>query len=404
MAVSRIQTGLSIDEWAQIIGISPWDINQFRYPGTKSAQCQDVIFQYAWQRDHLSREEIGQAIANAERMVADELLYWPAPHYEVDEPIMYPRPHQRELFGYAGTSRGEWKTFNSRWHKFIKGGVLNRTLIGAISGDALVPSDRDGDGINETFTATITDSSISTITDWSEITLYFQSADRHGEPIDETWRIRPIQVSVSGNTATITGSYPTLAKPTPQWGVNAAELDAKVSANYVSAVDCYHTFTDTTSTAPQNYQGVAMWKTIPGCTSGCEFAINPLCLGDSFNEQGQILADFGNPCTWPFQDREPDRLSVNYVSGMPLVNGRMERNMAQIVAILATALLANDKCGCDRTNRIIAKYRQPVLKFQDKSADAQSFAESANTFPMNYGGQWAYDRIRQARHIEAVGI
>ena len=404
MAVSRTPTLLSIDEWAQIIGVSPWDINQFRYPGTKSAQCQDVIFQYAWQKDHLSREEIGQAIADAEKMIADELLYWPAPHYELGEPVMYPRPYQSDLFGFAGTPRGEWKTVSSHWHKFIRGGVLNRTLIGAISGGNLVISDLDGDGVNETFVATITDASIGTITDWSEITLYFQASDRHGEPIDETWRIRPIQVLVSGNTATIRGHYTTLVKPTPQWGVSVGELDAKSAANYVTAVDCYHTFTDTTSTAPQNYQGVAMWKTIPGCTDGCEFAINPLCLGDSFSEQGQILPDFGNPCNWPFPDREPDRLSINYVSGVPLVNGRMDRNMAQIVAILATALLANEKCGCERTNRIIAKYRAPVLKFQDTSANAQSFMESTNTFPMNYGGQWAYDRIRQARHIEAVGI
>lgn len=405
MAVARTYTHLSIDEWAAILQISPWDINQFQYPGTKSAQCKDVIYQYGWQKDHLSREEIAQAIADAERMIADELLYWPAPHYEVGETVIYPRPHQRELFGYAGTPRGEWKSASAHWHRILSGGVLNRTFIGTISGAALDPLDEDNDSIRETFTATITDAAIGSITDANELALYFREDDRHGETLDETWRVRPVRVTISGNTATFRGHRSILANPTSEYAVDTQPNDAKDSANYVTHIECWRTFTDTTATEALPYQGVAKWAVIPGCTSeGCQFAIRQLCISDQNYSQGQFSADLGNACDWPFPDREADKLVINYVSGVPLVNGRMDHFFAEIVAKLSVSLLANEKCGCDRTNRILDKLRAPVLKFQDKSADATSFAESENNFPMTFGGQWAWARIKQNRHVEVIGI
>lgn len=405
MARCSTFTGLSIDEWAAMLGISPWDINGFSYPGNKSAQCRDSFNQFSWQSDHLAREEVGQAIADAERMIADELLYWPAPHYEVAEVVPYVRPHQRQLFGFAGTPRGEWKSAQARWHKIISGGVLNRTQIGTIAGADLAKFDRDGDGVFETFTATITDAAIGTISDPYELALYFLSADRHGgDPLDESWRIRPVKVAITGNTAVFTGHRTLLAKPSPEYAVSPTANDAADNANYVTSIECWRTFTDTTATAALPYQGVAEWKTIPGCTDGCTFAIKEMCINEQLYEQGQFYADFGNACTWPFPDREPDRLAVNYVSGMPLINGRMDRFYAEMVAYLSVSLLANEKCGCERTNRVLSKYRQPVLKFQDKSADAESYAESSNAFPMTYGGQWAFSRCNSLRNIEAIGI
>lgn len=404
MAVSRTYSHLTIDEWAAVLQISPWEINQFKYPGSKTAQCSDVIYQYGWQKDHLSREEISQAIANAEQMIADELMYWPAPHYVLGETVIYTRPYQRQLSGYAGTPRGEWKSASARWHNIISGGVLNRTQIGTITGGNLGKLDEDGDGVFETFTATITDPAIGTITDPNELALYFISVNRHGEVLDETWRIRPVKVTIAGNTATFRGHRTLLANPAPEYAVDATANDAKVDANYVTSVECWRTFTDTTATAALPYQGVAEWKTIPGCTNGCTFAINPLCINEQNYAQGEFYADFGNTCDWPFPNREADRLSISYVSGVPLVNGRMAKYYAEIVAYLSVSLLASEKCGCDRTNRILDKLRAPVLKFQDKSADATSYAESANAFPMTYGAQWAWARVNANRHIEAVSL
>lgn len=404
MTVSERYTLLPLDSWAAILGISPWEFAGFTYPAPKSAQCKSVFQKFQWQSDHLSTSEVADAIADAEAMLAAELMYHVAPTYTQDEPVPYPRNYNRQVFGFAGDIRGDWKSVGLKNHKVISGGVLNRTAIATIGGADLTATDLDGDGVKETFTAVITNAAIGALTDPYELALYFAASNRHGEPLDETWRIRPLNISITGNTATITGHRTLLANPTIQYAVNAAPLDATLDANYVSSVECYSTFTDTTATDALPYQGVAMWKNNPDCSEGCTFSITPICLGQHQNEQGQVFASFGEPCSWPFPTREPDRLQVNYLSGVPLVNGKMDKLFAQMVAYLSVSLLANEACGCQRTNRILARLRQPTLKFQDNTADAQSFEESTNAFPQTYGGQFAWKRVQALRHIEIVSI
>lgn len=406
MARASIYTHLPLDTFAKILGISPWEFNQMAYPAPKSAQCKDVFFQYQWQKDHLGREEVAQAIADAEQMIADELLYWPAPHYFLDEVVPYPRPHQRDLFGFAGTPRGEWKTVQLRWHRVVSGGVLNRTLIGTILAAAITKLDLDADGVFETFTATLTDPAIGSIADPNELALYFDPADRHGEDVGETWRLRPVSVSIVGNTATFTGHRTLLVNPEPEFGVTVAELDAQVDANYVTQLVCYRVFTDTTATAALPYQGIAAWKDIPGCSSGCTFSIKELCLGEHDNDQGVVFAAFGDTCTWPFPAREPDRLEVNYVAGLALENGQMQPEMARCVTYLAVTLLANQKCGCERTNRIFAHWQDRILTFNDQANQAQGFSKDFNNipFPATRGGLFAWQRVKKWRDIEVVSL
>lgn len=405
MARCSTPTGLPLDTWAAILGLSPFEFNQCTFPARKSAQCTDVIFQFPWQHDHLSLEEIGEAIAAAERMVADELLYWPFPHYIVGEEQSYPRPHQRQYFGYAGTARGELKTITFNWKKIISGGSFNRTSIGTIAAGSITAEDEDGDGIKETFIATITAAAIGTITDANELGLYFTEAFRHGEALDETWRIRPVKVTISGNTATFRGGRELLVNPQKKFAVAAAPFDFTLDATFVNALEVHRVFTDTTFTEAQPYQGVAMWKNDPDCTADCTYEVEPLCLGDTNRQGGQMYASFGEPSVWPFNWREPDKVNVNYVAGLPLENGQINPVMAQIITYLSVSLLANEKCGCDRSNRILAKWRAPILRFQDNNeAGAQAFTRNGTAFPMTMGGQWAWSRIGRMREVESVGI
>lgn len=406
MARASTFTLLPLDSWAKILGISPWEFNQMAYPAAKSAQCKDVFYQFQWQKDHLGREEVAQAIADAEQMIADELLYCPAPKYFVDEVVQYPRPRQRDAYGGAGTPRGEWKTVQLQHHRVISGGVFNRTSIGTILAADIGKLDLDGDSVFETFTATITAAAIGSITDPNELALYFVAADRHGEAIGETWRLRPVTVTISGTTATFTGHRTLLVKPEPEFVVDPSELVATEDSNYVDSLDCYRVFTDTTATAATPYQGVAVWKTIPGCSAGCTFDIKELCLGEHDNEIGTVFASFGQPCTWPFPAREPDRLEVNYVAGLPLVNGQMQPDMARCVTYLAVSLLANEKCGCERTNRIMAHWNQRVTTFEDTGNKATGFSKDFNNipFPATRGGLFAWQRIKKWRDVESVSL
>jgi hypothetical protein len=403
MTVSQIPTLLPLDSWAAILGISPWEFAGFTFPAPKSNQCRSVFRQFQWQQQHLSREEVAQSIADAEQMIADELLYWPAPKYFVDVPVDYPRPARRDLYGYGGTPRGEPKSVQLPWHHVVTGGLFNRTLIGTIAATYITESDKDGDGVNETFTATITDSAIASITDANELGIYFVEDDRHGEDISEAWRVRPVKVTISGNTATFRGHRALLANPSKAYAVAPTDMDATVAANYVTSLDCYRTFTNTASADDQPYQGVAIWNNDPACSQNCTFSISPLCLGQFQNEQGRVTASFGPSCDWPFPTREPDRLQVNYLAGLALENGQMQREMAKCVTYLSTALLAHENCGCEESNRILAYWRARVIKFQDNSASATAYANSSNPFPATNGGVWAWSRVKNWRNVEAVG-
>jgi len=404
MARCSTRTGLPLDTWAAILGISPWEFNQCKYPFPKSAQCKDSIFQFPWQRDHLSREEIGEAIADAEAMLARELLYWPYPKYFVDEVVQYPRPHQRDLWGNRGDIRGEWKTIELGWKKIHSGGVMNRTAIAGVP--AITASDEDGDGVDETFTAVVTDAAIASITDPYELALYFVAANRHGEALGETWRLRPLTITISGNVATFTGHRTLLINPQIEFAANAEPLDPAVAGNFVTALECWRVFTDDTATAAQPYQGVAEWKTDPGCSQNCTFEVKELCLGTAINDQGYIFASFGAPDTWPCCfDRDPDRIVVNYCAGLPLENGQINSEMARMITYLSVSLLANEKCGCDRSNRILERWKRPILRFEDNNdAGAQAFAFNKTPFPMTVGGQYAWSRVKRMRDVEVVSI
>lgn len=406
MARASTVTGLPIDTWGAILGFSPWELNNCKFPLAKSAQCSDVTYQFPWQHDHLSREEIAEAIANAEKMLADELLYWLFPKYFVGEVQQYTRPHQRELFGFAGDPRGNWKTVQLNWKKIVSGGAFNRTVIGTILAAAITFLDEDGDGIFETFQATITDAVIGNITHPYELVLYFPAQFRHGEDIGETWRVRPITVSISGNTATFRGHRTLLVNPQKEFGVSASPFDPALAATYVDELECARIFTDDTATAALPYQGVAEWKTIPGCTTDCTFEVAPLCLGEHNNDQGRVFASFGSPSTWPCCfDREPDRVNVNYVAGLPLVDGEIQDEWARVITYLSVSLLANEKCGCDRSNRILDKWRKPILRFEDNNdAGAQAFAFNKTPLPMTTGGQYAWQRVKRNRDLEVVSI
>lgn len=400
MARAETVTLLSIDEWAQIMGISPWEINQIGagFPVAKTSQCDRVFFEYAWQRDYLSREELRQAIAEAEYLLAEQLGYWPAPKYVFDEHVSYPRPHERAQYGRGATWRGNWKAVQLRWGKFIGGGSFTRTSIGDTVN--LVLSDPDGDGVNELFTCSIA----TTATDPDEIGVYFRAADRLNNAIGEQWRIRPVSVSISGGIATVTGHSALLVQPSLTTGVDPQTLDVAAAATYVEQVSVYRVYRDTTNTDANPAQGVAVWDVPEDCTTpDCQIQVKSVCLQERLSETGQVYASYGAQSGWPYS-WEADRLQVNYLAGERLVNNRMESEHARIVAHLATALLEREKCGCDRSNRIIDHWRRMVGRGDDKRQFTQAEIDSNPFGEPRVGALWAWKRVNSLRLGQGVGI
>lgn len=386
MARASIDTLLPLDTWAKLMGINPWEFNQIGegFPKQNTAQCEHVFFQYSWQQDFLSREEIAKCISMAEDMIAAQLTYYPAPKYFVDEVHAYPRPYNRELYAGGVTNRGQLKSVQVNWHKVLGGGVLARTSIAA--GVAVTLSDSDGDGVDDTFTA----SQATSVTDPNEIALYFTAVDRNNEPIDETWRIRPIRVSISAGTATIVGPSYLLVKPDLTFVTNAVVLNVTDASIYVTTLDMYRVYKDDDTTSAK--QGNAIWELTPCADPPCGVEYSALCLGDRRGEIGfvSIAYDLDSSC----HSRGPDRVSVNYLAGEPLVNGQMNSIMADIVAHLATALLPVDKCGCERSDRIVAYWREVAPGAGEGLRESIRGSYGENPFGPQRGAQYAWNRIQ----------
>lgn len=387
MARSTISTLLPLDTWAAIMGVNPWEFNQVGegFPVANMAQCPYVWFQYPWQQDFLSREELARAIGKAEQMLANHLNYWPAPKYLTDEPHPYPAPFNNTLYGYSGTPRGQWKAVRLNYGKIQAGGLMARSAIQA--GAAIVLSDNDGDTVNDRFTITVP----TALTDPAEIAVYFAAADRNNVAVTEAWRIRPVDVTISGGNAVITGHPSLLVKPDLTTVVNPSTLNVTTAANFVTTADVYRLYTDDRSTTASPSQGKAFWAD-PDCnTVPCTDQWLPVCLGNRNAEAGMVTPDYWqNGLYCPPSGREPDRLLVNYVAGEPLVNGHMNDSMADVVAHLATALLPVRECGCAASHRIIA-YWQDIESFQTKGM----VPATKTPFGAQRGAVYAWERVQE---------
>lgn len=389
MARANTFTLLPLDTWAKVMQLNPFEFNQIGtgFPVDNSAQCDHVFFQYSWQQDFLSREEIGNCIGMAEDMIAVELGYWPAPKYFVNEVQQYPRPGNRELYAGGRTVRGQLKSVQLNWHKVQGGGLFARTSIAA--GVAVTLSDSDGDGINDKFTLT----QATTITDPNEIAVYFTTADRNSEPIDETWRIRPVRVSIAAGIATITGHSSLLVVPDLTFRTDAQVLNVTTAANYVTTLDVYRIYTDDDTTTSK--QGNAIWELTPCADPPCGVEYSPLCIGARQAEIGFVSVSYTpvDTCHW----RAPDRVSVNYLAGEPLVDGQMSQQMADIVAHLATALLPVEKCGCERADRIIAYWREVAPASGEGMRVQLTGSYKDNPFGPQRGAMYAYEKVQRLK-------
>ena len=379
-------TLLSLFEWGTILGIDPFELAGFMSPIDRDRGCASVFFQYQYQQDFLSREEVASTIAAAEAAIADHLGYWPAPVY-TSEMITYPRP------------AASWLTVPAvalpvRWAKVHGAGTFAREEISASSPVTL--SDEDGDGVNETFTVT----QATGVTDPEEIALYYIAADRLGAPLDETWRIRPLNVTISDGVVTITGHASLLAKPDRTHRFDVEPLDYTDAANYVTNVAVYRVYRDTTATEAAPKQGRAIWDSAarPCVYAPCEQTSRPICVVDRYTDSAQVrIAPVSTSMCAGW--RNPDAVEVHYLHGVPQVNGRMDRTMAEIVARLATAWLPVEKCGCERSNRIISYWRA-LMNMDETGGEPRplTIGEVDNPFGPRRGAVWAWNRVQALKH------
>jgi hypothetical protein len=346
-------TKLSLSRWAELMGINPLHFNQVNLPGVNIG-CSDIWLQYQWQSaDHIAREELAFAIAEAESKIENVLGYRLAPSWEVEEWHKTTPAFDRTLFNvHMGDIRGQRQTVKANWGYFISGGIQSKEVIEADS--AITYSDVDSDDYFETAQISV----ITTVQDKNEICLFHPGKDGQDD-----FEIKPIEVvSLTGGTAVIRVRRELLVKDEFLHLFEIVPIDGYDDDFFLDTVDVYRRYND-----PQT-QVSFLWEPFAGgtCTScsgsGCDvcaYSAQAGCLilrGDPRNSQvgywpGEWDGTNFNFDTVPWAvGRQPDLVRLFYYSGwrnktQRYVN-RMDSQWERVVAYMACAYLDRPTCAC----------------------------------------------------------
>lgn len=382
MAIASTPTLLSLDRFAEIMGVNPMHFNGAVAPDIDGQpmpvdnSCTALWYRYAWQaNDRVSWEDLAREIANAEQELEEYLGYPLAPRWVTNEPHIYPRGQHRELYGNGYDLRGQPKTVQLDKGKVLQGGQRASDVVEA--GVALVFSDDDGDGFEETVTVTVT--LPATVTDLREVKIYYP-----GESGDPTWEIRPARTkSLSGTTCTMTfwswqfitpgnfNRFPTVA------GLDAVNISTPSSV-CVATVDVYREYNDFTEPGVVFY-----WENVCNACSGsscpiCGYSSQNGCLLQKDPADGVVWVKPGTYSatneqwqdvdTW-VENVEPDLLAAHYYAGAQSDRYRaslewspMPNDLARAVAYMTVARLEREFCNCGNVGSLTDYLRNDLAR------------------------------------------
>lgn len=390
---------LPLDLWRQQIGYMPWHFWGLAGDLAKvSSQCNSLVTKWSWQAaDAVGREDILSSIETAENRLREYLGYSVAPHY-VSETLAWPG-------GNLGSDLRRLAV------KLREGQIqaVGTELLTSVGAAAVTYTDNDSDGLKETFTATIA----TTETDPSRLAVYVSAADRPaGTQAGPEWCIEPVTISIASGTATIRGAAWLMVRPVLYEGVGKTPLDPATATNFVTTLDVY------TRAIDSSVQATLEWESPPWpscCTAPTGSSTDPAAVGTMVARVGirdarvglvtpaAAVYDAGTgtwSATWPGTCRLPDRVTVSYLAGAPLVNGQMDRVWQPIVARLAAAELARKICACEAANRELYTWQQDLTR---TGSGSDLFATSRdildNPFGQRRGHVYAWRAVKNLRHL-----
>ncbi len=406
MARAETKTKLPLDRWAHLLGINPLHFNGV-YVRSPSV-CEQPWLQFPYQTaDRIGREEVAQAIAQAEAMCERYLKYRLLPTWEVDEWHPSIRPVLPELHNVSVSElRGYSQTVQAKWGHFISGGVRNiNTLIEA---DAAIGwSNPDDDDYDEIATVTVT---VDVGQDGCELHVYFPVSNvmvaTGGE---DQWEIRPISVSVSGTTATIT--FRREQAVLPQFQVDLVPptddshlrgVDGTVDTNFLEEVDVYRVYND-----PQT-QATFLWE---------PFESDDVSPGAYIAQAGFLmvrddprLSRVGyRPGTWTpatsafvvaewSRQWSPDIVRLWYYAGLrnkdlgcPTVT--MDPDWERVIAYFAAALLDRPVCECNNVHAWVQHWQRDLAIAGEEEGLSISPSDLDSQFGTRRGAVAAWRRV-----------
>jgi len=354
---------LSLETWRRIVAYHPLHFWQLHDPAKAPVTdgCMSIVREYSWQSlGAVGRDEIRRAIDAAEAKLADYLGYavgaraatWPDLPIAADGTIRLPEGRLQAL------------------------GAVSETLLGT---PAIVLSDANGDGLYDTFTATLA-SALTTDPAGSLVVRFAESDQVTGQRDD--WRIWPVRITTVLNGGTydisVRGPSAMLVKPAQYEGMGAtlATFASQDAANYVGSI--------------------AMWQQTVDAAAA-------LTIGDTQYTASAIDARLGiihiDPCAGylPWCAPVRPRATVAGIAGEPLgADGDLARDWQPIVAQLAAAEISGQPCACQAANHWLYHWQFDISRVKGGEEEF-AFKDAAmnNPFGTRRGHVRAWLAIRE---------
>lgn len=323
MAVSAIQTYKSLNLWQRTMGEDIWRFNQVSGLGSFARKTGRSVYVQP------ERDEIAQALSTGIQVLLGYLGYYPRPVYT------------SEQLSFGNGVPFQLQTLTTRYKHVEAFGQRATTLIAAdvsVSYSASNPVNGFDD------TATIT---VGTTDSASEIQVFFRVADGAPEAAFDLYQIEPLKVTVNAGVATITGKRALFVRPDTIWDTpyifDNGNLNEKNAADtldpldFVTKVDVYRVYTDTTQAF------VVSDNAYSGGLGDASSTYTAAAVRLVDNELGifQPRVDF---CCLGCGVGTPQTLNIYYKAGLPLFNGDVQSWMAEAVARMANAVMAQEIC------------------------------------------------------------
>lgn len=365
--------------------------------------CGQPIVQHAWQQsDRVGREEVAQAIDEAERDIAAWLGFDVAPRFIVDERIS----NEPGLIAGRGWNGLSLAVRLNRGH-VISGGVVAKSLID--SDATIVYSDSDGDGYSETATVSVS----TALTDEQEIAVFYP-----GESGAAEWEIRPLNdVTITGGVATIRFRREQCVLPELMEQLVVREVNGLDDTKFLETVDVYRKFLDPQRQTQFIWEGggcVCCGSGGVGC-GACSLTAQDGCLVIRDYRLGMVSA---HPAEWNAEDdqfdysafdvcgRGPQRLRMWYRAGYRDMSRRwpnlqMASEWERAVAYLALAKLDRPLCGCSTLQAYSQHWSTDLAHRTGTSAMSSSFQLSRrvldNPLGTTRGAMYAWNMIKREK-------
>lgn len=406
-----VWTLLALPRYAKILGLDPLHFMQGYSALRPSNACNDIWHQYDWQdNDKVSRYQLSQTIAQAERDLADQLGYWPAPVWIEDERLRYPRPQRTDIYRTNGLNiRGRWNSIRLKWGYVIMGGERAETLLAHAHGADI---DTDGDGFSETAVFTVT---IPTGTELCEVHAYIKEyaagdsntrTDPASSGADPPWEVYIEGREETAGVATIYIRKWHMFKPQLKEELDPEAIDADTATNYVNDLIFYRVWTD-----PQD-QVEFQWASDVSCNVDYAAAYTTQAGAFSIRDNRSSIV-VPEPGTWDAtvemftkdtcwaEPRDPDYVRVWYLAGY-----RPERAYccdwldgwwAETIAMLATARLTLPLCTCSAIRNKVYRWQEDLSEVGAQKSFNIDPTILTNPFGTRRGEVEAWKRLVKAR-------